>query len=265
MFDSAFLRIPDPLRGVLVVADVHGHADRLQAYREFARAHALYLVSLGDLVDRGPDSAGALRVMRGIDMRGEGLFLRGNHDDKLYRTLLGRPTHLDPELARTLAELRAAPDREEIESWFRDAYPRMPFVLRFGDTVLVHGAVTPDMLPPRHRLEKPQRLLALYGQRTGERTAEGRPVRIYRWLDELPEGLLVVAGHDPLSGSSLLLRRSARGARLLHLDAGAGQGGPLAAARLAEDGRLCETSEIAPGGRVPERCAIEPFAPGSGG
>ncbi len=259
MFHAAPLELRRPFEGVLVVADLHGHADRLARYAAVAEARRLFLVSLGDLVDRGPDAPGVLRRMRDLVARERGLFLRGNHDDKLFRTLLGRRTHIDEELAVTLDQLRAATDGLELESWFRTTYPRMPFVVGHGRTVMVHGALHPSMLPPVTVFTKRCQALALYGQTTGERTPEGRPVRIYRWLDELPADLLVIAGHDPLSGEVLHLRRGAGGARLLHLDAGAGQGGPLAAALLDGEGKLCETLQLRPGDHLPRPCPVVPL------
>jgi len=259
MFHAAPLELRRPFEGVLVVADLHGRADLFARCAAVAEARRLFLVSLGDLVDRGPDAPGVLRRMRDLVTRGMGLFLRGNHDDKLFRTLLGRRTRIDEELAVTLDQLRAAGDGLELENWFRETYPRMPFVVGHRRTVLVHGALTADMLPPVAVFTKRCQALALYGQTTGERTPEGRPVRIYRWLDELPSDLLVIAGHDPLSGELLYLRRGAAGARLLHLDAGAGQGGPLAAALLDGEGRLCGTLQLRPGDRLPRPCPVVPL------
>ncbi len=259
MFHAAPLDLPRAFEGVLVVADLHGHAERLARYVALAEERRLFLVSLGDLVDRGPDAPGVLRLMRRLVAEERGLFLRGNHDDKLFRTLLGRRTHVDEELAATLDQLRAAADGLVLEAWFREHYPRMPFVLGRGPTVLVHGALCPNMLPPVTVFPKRCQALALYGETTGERTPEGRPVRIYRWLDALPPDLLVIAGHDPLSGEVLHLRHGAGGARLLHLDAGAGQGGPLAAAVLDGAGLLCETLRLRPGGRRPRPCPVVPL------
>ncbi len=259
MFHAALLELPRTFEGTLVVADLHGHSAGLARYAELAESRRLFLVSLGDLVDRGPDAPGVLRRMRDLLERERGLFLRGNHDDKLFRTLLGRRTHIDEELAATLDQFHAAADGRELEAWFRTTYPQMPFVLGHGRTVMVHGALYPSMLPPVTVFTKRCQALALYGQTTGERTPEGRPVRIYRWLDELPADLLVIAGHDPLSGEVLHLRRGASGARLLHLDAGAGQGGPLAAAILDAEGMLRETLELRPGADAPRPCPVVPL------
>lgn len=259
MSHARVLDLPEGFRGVLVVGDVHGHSRLLAPLLALAGAASLFVVSLGDLTDRGPDAPDVLRLVRQLVEEGRGLFLRGNHDDKLFRTLLGRRTYIDEDLADTLDQLHAAADGRALEDWFRQVYPAMPFVLGFGRTVMVHGALDPAMLPPMSVFPKRFEAMALYGEVTGERYADGRPVRIYRWLDRLPGDLLVIAGHDPLSDEVLRLRTGRAGARLLHLDSGAGQGGPLSAVRLDRDGRLLETLQVRPGDEAPRPCPVVPF------
>jgi len=57
----------------------------------------------------------------------------------------------------------------------------------------------------------------------------------------------------------LRLRTGRSGARLLHLDSGAGQGGPLSAVRLDRDGSLVEALQVRPGGDGPRPCPVQPF------
>ena len=64
-----------------VVGDVHGDATAFA----YAAATDRFVVQLGDLVDYGPDSARALRIMFDLIDAGRGLFLLGNHDLKLAR------------------------------------------------------------------------------------------------------------------------------------------------------------------------------------
>ena len=44
---------------------------------------------LGDLVDRGPDSPGVLRLVMGMVAAGDALAVPGNHENKLVRALSG--------------------------------------------------------------------------------------------------------------------------------------------------------------------------------
>ncbi len=256
--DSRWLELAPAWAGVLVVADVHGHAERFAAFARYARTQHLFLVQLGDLIDRGPDSPGALRLARQLREDGCGEMLAGNHELKLHRLLTGRTRALAAEHRETLRQLAAAADGYELEVWFRQTFPRLPLVLGRGATVLVHGALTPAMLPPVSRLDRRQRTLALFGEVVGRRR-DGLPIRGYGWLDRLPAGLLVIAGHDPLSGTCLYLRTGRGGARLLHLDAGAGQGGPLAAAVLDREGRLRTTLQIPPDHTEPRPCPVVPW------
>lgn len=95
--------------GLRIVGDVHGESEAFAAVIGEARVRKLFVVQLGDLVDRGPDSAGALAAALDLVAGGEGVFLRSNHDDKLRRALAGNSVRIGAELARTLASLDAVP------------------------------------------------------------------------------------------------------------------------------------------------------------
>ena len=79
---------------IRVVGDVHGDA---VAFR-YAAATDRFVVQLGDLTDYGPDNAEALRIMFRLIDEGRGLFLLGNHDLKLARSLAGEPVRNEATL-----------------------------------------------------------------------------------------------------------------------------------------------------------------------
>ena len=62
-------------------------------------------VFVGDLVDRGPDTPGVLRLVLGMVRDGDALCVPGNHDDKLLRALRGRKVTVSHGLAESLAQL----------------------------------------------------------------------------------------------------------------------------------------------------------------
>ncbi|MET0422762.1 MAG: AAA family ATPase, partial [Actinoplanes sp.] len=62
-------------------------------------------VFVGDLVDRGPDSPGVLRLVMGMVTAGHALCVPGNHEQKLARKLNGRAVQLTHGLPETLAQL----------------------------------------------------------------------------------------------------------------------------------------------------------------
>ena len=63
---------------------------------------------VGDLVDRGPDSPGVLRLVMGMVAAGHALCVSGNHEAKLLRKLRGGTVQLAHGLPETLDQLDAA-------------------------------------------------------------------------------------------------------------------------------------------------------------
>lgn len=81
---------------VYAVGDVHGRADLLAPLLEAIKADAKgfkghrVLVSIGDIVDRGPDSAGAVDLLQNMPEGWETIVLRGNHEQALM-DFMARP------------------------------------------------------------------------------------------------------------------------------------------------------------------------------
>lgn len=225
--------IPVPAR-VRVVGDVHGD---VTAFR-FAAATDRFVIQLGDLVDNGPDSAGALRIMFDIIDEGRGLFILGNHDFKLARAIAGHITRIDAMLTETLGQLdeplRARVVREVM---------RAPAWLRHGGTLFVHGGFHASMLeqpPPLLGLERPHGAVsrALYGEPTGRTQPDGYPERSLGWVDRIPAGVTVYCGHDRRSTDGRPYRRIGQaGGVAVFLDTGAGKGGHLSWIDLDLPGR----------------------------
>lgn len=96
------------------------------------------LYFLGDLVNRGPDSAAVLRRLMGYGASAQCLL--GNHDLHLLAAAMGarRPSRKD-----TLANVLQAPDREAMLSWLR--WQRMAILLEHQDHtyLMVHAGVLP--------------------------------------------------------------------------------------------------------------------------
>ena len=220
--------------GIRVIGDVHGEAKSFEALLDEARANGLFVVQLGDLVDRGPDSVGALRLALDLLKRGAGLFLRGNHDDKLRRALRGNAVKIGLEVRRTLDALTASSDRDTLIPRVRTALEAAPFWLRAGNRLFVHGACHPAMLTatspqaitPRRTADK-CRWLALYGEGRRGGTDDDLPIRTYHWLDMVPPEITVLIGHDVIATNRIVERRGALGGRVLFCDTGAGKGGTL--------------------------------------
>jgi protein phosphatase len=229
------LRLPSdaPIR---VIPDVHGERAALERLVREARAEGRFIIQLGDVVDRGPDSAGALELMLDLIDAGDAIMLMGNHELKIIRALTGHAVRLGEDGERTLREINAVPG---LAARFLAASDRMPFSVRHGMRLFVHGAWDPAMTsdePMTPETYRRAHVRALFGQTTGRRDPKGRPERIWDWVDELPAGLEVIVGHDWRAPCVVLERLGRGGGRVRLLDLGAGKGGALAHMDIEADG-----------------------------
>ncbi|NEW73130.1 polynucleotide kinase-phosphatase [Streptomyces rhizosphaericus] len=183
-------------------------------------------VFVGDLVDRGPDSPGVLRLAMGMVASGAALCVPGNHENKLARYLKGRKVRVTHGLAETVEQLdrehRADPAfvdrvRDFIESLVSH------YVLDGGSLVVCHAG-----LPEKYhgRTSGRVRSHALYGETTGETDEFGLPVR-YPWAEDYRGRAAVVYGHTPTPRASWLNNT-------ICLDTGCVFGGRMTALRWPE-------------------------------
>ncbi|MBD1396071.1 metallophosphoesterase [Pontibacter sp. JH31] len=151
-------------------------------------------VFVGDLVDRGPNSPEVLRLVMDMVEQDVALCVSGNHDDKLYRKLLGRNVQVRHGLELTVAQLenydKAFHDR------VREFLAHLPhhIILDDGRLVVAHAGLE-ERLHGRH--SKSVRDLCLYGPTTGELDARGLPVRL-DWAADYSGMAVVVYGHTPV-------------------------------------------------------------------
>jgi protein phosphatase len=192
-----------------VIGDVHGCRAELESLltelgytltrnerdRPIAAAHpdGRTAIFVGDLVDRGPDSPGVLRLVMGMVGAGNARCVPGNHENKLVRALQGRAVQVTHGLAETLAQLAQEPPefRRQAEQFCYDLVSHL--VLDGGRLVVAHAGLK---LAYHGRASGRVRSFALYGDTTGETDEFGLPVR-YPWADEYRGRAMVLYGHTP--------------------------------------------------------------------
>jgi bis(5'-nucleosyl)-tetraphosphatase (symmetrical) len=128
----------------IFVGDIQGCRDELERLLDKVRFDAATdrLEPVGDMVNRGPDSLGTLRLLRSLDAGG----VLGNHDLHLLRLARKRKKARSPH---TLHEVLAAPDRDELVAWLESR----PFVKAYDDVLLVHAGLNPAWKDPVARLQ----------------------------------------------------------------------------------------------------------------
>ncbi|WP_340540745.1 polynucleotide kinase-phosphatase [Nocardioides sp. GXZ039] len=221
-----------------LIGDVHGCASELRALLtelgwqirydgdlaiDASHPDGRQAVFVGDLVDRGPDTPGVLRLVMGMVASGAALCVSGNHEAKLVRALKGAKVTVSHGLAESLAQLEAEPDEFQADA------------LRFMDGLISHYVLDEGRLVVAHaglkeayhgRSSGRVRSFALYGDTTGETDEYGLPVR-YPWAQEYRGNATVVYGHTPVPKAEWVNNT-------ICLDTGVVFGGELTALRYPE-------------------------------
>jgi polynucleotide kinase-phosphatase len=188
-----------------IIGDVHG----CRAELEFLLDKLGYFVTatgvrhpagrtavfVGDLVDRGPDSPGVLRLVMGMVRAGTALCVAGNHEAKLLRKLRGRTVRVSHGLAETLEQLAAEPPSfvDDAASFVDSLISH--YVLDGGRLVVAHAGLKEEY---QGRASGRVRAFCLYGETTGETDEYGLPVR-YPWARDYRGHATVVYGHTPVA------------------------------------------------------------------
>jgi protein phosphatase len=180
-------------------------------------------VFVGDLVDRGPDTPGVLRLVMGMVTAGTALCVPGNHESKLLRAIRGSKVQVSHGLAESLEQLTAEPDafRSEVEKFLDGLISH--YVLDGGKLVVAHAGLIERY---QGRASGRVRAFCLYGQTTGETDEYGLPVR-YPWAQEYRGRAMVLYGHTPVPAPEWVNNT-------LCLDTGCVFGGRLTALRYPE-------------------------------
>ena len=246
-----------------VIGDVHGCRAELEALlaklgylvTRDAAARAVDAVPpdgrtavfLGDLVDRGPDSPGVLRLVMGMVAAGHALAVPGNHENKLTRALSGRNVQVSHGLAETLSQLAGEGEefRRDVAQFCRGLVSHL--VLDGGRLVVAHAGLKEAY---QGRASGRVRSFALYGDTTGETDEFGLPVR-YPWANDYRGRAMVLYGHTPTSDPEWVNNT-------MCLDTGCVFGGRLTALRYPEKEMVS-----VPAGRVWYEPA-RPFPPSPG-
>jgi len=221
-----------------VIGDVHGCLEELVALLgrlgyEISEANGGGLsarhregrkaIFLGDLVDRGPNTPGVLRLVMNMTAAGTALCVPGNHDTKLMRKLRGRDVRITHGLAESLEQLDREPPafKQEVAAFIDKLVSH--YVLDGGRLVVAHAGLREEM---QGRGSGKVRDFALFGETTGETDEYGLPVR-YNWAAEYRGQAMVVYGHTPVTQPEWVNRT-------INIDTGCVFGGSLTALRYPE-------------------------------
>lgn len=220
-----------------IIGDVHGCFDELlellqrlgygvEPASDAFRVHppnGRRAVFVGDLVDRGPDVTGVLKLVMSMVESAAAFCVPGNHDMKLLRKLRGKDVRMTHGLAETLSQLETeSPAFRERVAKFIDGLVSH-YVFDDGRLVVAHAGLKEEL---QGRGSGKVRDFALYGETTGETDEFGLPVRL-NWAAEYRGRAMVVYGHTPVAEPEWLNGT-------INIDTGCVFGGKLTALRYPE-------------------------------
>ena len=148
----------------MVVGDVHGMLQELEALMDkLAPTPEDTVVFVGDLVDKGPDSAGVVRFVRELADRVPVVLVEGNHEDKHRR--FRRNQSVRPEVAVSMADrspelASITEDMSDADVAFLDSavpFHRVPE----HDVLVVHAGIPADMVELPETLEEAAELTGM--------------------------------------------------------------------------------------------------------
>jgi hypothetical protein len=195
----------------LIVGDVHGCREELE---DLLAASGWepddQLVLVGDLVAKGPDSRGVIRLLRKLGARA----VRGNHDEHCLKWWYAERAGEPPPALRAAHQQVADTLEEEDWEWLSD----LPLWIELPEheALVVHAGLVPALPLEEQAPHDLMNMRSILADGSASRSyEEGTP-----WAELWPGPRLVVFGHDAVRG---LQKRS----HALGIDTGCVYGGWL--------------------------------------
>ena len=221
--------LPRPEVPICLIGDIHDRLDLLEPLIAQIAAQPgvgqVRVVVLGDMIDRGPDSAGVLARLRALHRDQGWCCLMGNHERMMLDFLADPAAHrrwLGFGAEATLASLGVTGPRDRPRALAEALAARLP-------------AETLAWLQALPVFWQAERIAAVHAGADPSRPLAGQPPRNLIWghpdFGQRPrrDGLWIARGHvihdAPVAADGIL-----------SLDTGAWRGGPLTAAWLDRDG-----------------------------
>lgn len=222
-----------------IIGDIHGCFQELTALLEklgyykqngsYQHADNRVPVFVGDLTDRGPNSLETIALVHQMVITDKSAqYVPGNHCNKLYRYFLGNNVQEKHGLETTVAEYKVLSKQEQISIRDKfvtlyeqaDIYQIIPEV----QAIIAHAGIQDDLIG---RFDKKAETFVLYGDITGDKHPDGRPIR-RDWAQEYHGERWIIYGHTPVKEARIVNRT-------VNIDLGCVFGNQLAAFQLPEE------------------------------
>jgi Calcineurin-like phosphoesterase len=236
--------------GITIIPDVHSCYEALLSAVSWAKNRNHLIIFLGDIIDYGPRPFEVLDEVHKLIVRGEALFILGNHEVKIQKWLQQSKQNnirirISSGNAVTIDKLKRL-DQHSLrmfETKFRTLMSLGRNHIMIRNLLCTHGAAHEKMWTNYStKLDEELESYALFGEVNPKQrfNENGFPNRIYDWVDKVPADKMVVVGHDIRSLFTPFKKMNEKGGTVIFLDTGSGKGGVLSSMdlKLHSDGTL---------------------------
>lgn len=247
---------PQEYRGITVVGDVHGQMEALMSAIYWAKKRNNLLIFLGDIIDFGVKSLECIEEIYKLVVRNQAIFIFGNHERKIFKWLnkyLNKniKIHLSEANKQTIEKIKSLSlsEKRKWESKYR-ALMNLGFThFNIDDKLFfVHASFSNEMILHSEKRILPPELerLALFGEiKTNANWDEDDAHNLtYRWIDDIPNNMIVFVGHEPRSNFKPYHEVNSLGGGVYFIDTGCGKGGNLTTADIIFSDEINSTSFV---------------------
>lgn len=230
---------------ILVLGDIHGNYSAFSKAVEKALKNNAHIISLGDIVDYGPESVKCFDLMNGLHNSGNMSMVIGNHDIKVYkyfnqimegeiRVKINDALNATIDSMKKLSETKQKDFMNKYIRKIEQLYNVMNVTHGNNHYVFTHGAIHPSYWfldskkfnseSHKKNFYKSLEKYSLYGEIDKENriNEDGYPNRVYNWIHEIPLNYTVFFGHDINSTEYPVVMN-----RAVSMDCGSSKGGVL--------------------------------------
>lgn len=185
--------------GILVIGDVHGDFEQFSRAVDYALTRDLFLISLGDLCDYGPNSKEVIFLTSDLIRKNRMISVIGNHERKLKKWVeQKRDGHIRIKIKECIqATIDSFNSDPNVVNDFMYVEQSMFHIIRYKNTIFSHGAVHPSViLKPEFSPMAYQ--MSMFGEvdRDQPMREDGFPNRVFHWVEKIPQDIKVYVGHD---------------------------------------------------------------------
>ena len=226
--------------GYLILGDVHAVYSPFARAVDYAVKNNLTIVAVGDLIDNGNEGDMVVDAMLELIFAEQAYAIWGNHEWKVRRWLADNSTPVGWPSKITISQFH---DDRQFQQAFLELCNRLHDFASFNVNGRSYFVAHAGFHPRFWEGELGDEVLSTFrnGMADYSKQYEWKdqvyPLRVYDWIEYVPEGVTVLVGHDPtpMRSEPIWDQFQARptvvannkGGNTIFLDCGAGKGGDL--------------------------------------